>query len=68
MRRKIFFSLFICCLVWVAFPLCAVGAGNEVNASLFEKALYESKEGNFLDALDSWDSFCLLYTSDAADE
>ena len=66
MRRKIFFSLFISCLVWVVFPLCAFGAGNEVNASLFAKALYESKEGNFVDALESWDRFLVSAPTDAA--
>ena len=66
MRQKIFFPLFICCLVWVGFPLFAVEAGNEVNASLFAKALYESKEGNFVDALESWDRFLVSAPTDAA--
>ena len=66
MRQKIFFPLFICCLFWFGSPLFAVEAGNEANASLFAKALHESKEGDFVDALERWDRFLLSAPTDAA--
>ena len=66
MRQHIVFSIFISCLFCIAVPCWAVGAaGYEANVLLFEKALAESREGNFLDALENWNRFILLFPDDA---
>ncbi len=65
--KNICFTFFVCCLFCLAFPLCAAElAGYESNSLLFEKALNESRQGNFVDALESWDLFLMSSPNDSA--
>ncbi len=66
MIKNILLSFFICFLFCVVFPLGVLGAEYESSELLFEKALYESRSGNFVDALESWDRFLLSFPTDAA--
>ena len=51
--------------MYLVCPLEAIGKEDvDVLPSLFEKALIESREGNFVDALQSWDEFILLSPKD----
>ena len=65
MIRNSIFSFFIVFCLFIGFPFCAFGAVYESNSFLFEKALHESRQGNFVDALESWDRFLLSFPTDA---
>ena len=63
MRKNFLMSLLILLFVYLVNPVGAVS--QDSLPLLFEKALVESREGNFIDALQSWDDFLLLYPEDA---
>ena len=62
MKTKFWLSVVICIALCFSFPHVAIG--QNLTSSLFDKALYESKEGNLSDALDSWNEFLLSYPED----
>ncbi len=62
MRRNYLISLFVALLLVVANPVIAIA--KDTLPLLFDKALMESREGNFIDALQSWDNFLLLSPED----
>ncbi len=64
MIKNFFISLFILFFFNVINPVHAVS--QDSLPFLFEKALIESREGNFIDALESWDDFLTLSPEDAA--
>ncbi len=59
MKPNYVLAFFICLLLCFAYPYTV--EGKESNSKLFDTALYESREGNLVDALDSWNRFLLLF-------
>jgi len=59
------FVLLICICLFFCFSSPNEVFANDSKPALFEKALYESRQGNFLDALESWNRFLLLFPDDA---
>ncbi len=62
MRKNLLLSLLLLFFVYLVQPVEAIA--QDSLPLLFEKALIESKEGNLIDALQSWDDFLLLSPED----
>ena len=62
MRNNFLITLLILLFFYLANPVEAISQNSL--PLLFEKALAESREGNFIDALESWDDFLQFYPED----
>ncbi len=61
---KKYFCLLLLIVFLVSFASPSAARGENSPTLLFEKALYESREGNLRDALQSWNNFLRLFPDD----